>query len=287
MGERVFLLNKYQSKQRINWRILTGVTTAPEEIQPENIPRIFGNTAAVYYNGGSAAGESSGLDEQHGEGGEEKPGGGGGSWSGECVCEKINDATNDSCCIGGFDCETGRIIEIQRKGDPQPLPPTECEPDIPTPTPEDPLVKLMQSNCINTKYGVRWCLKSEASGVATAFSAEGVSRTCPTAKNCNTYTYSRKIGNLNVKYESSCKSCSLCSGCIHIVACEIITSPNKITQEVIDYYKQNMKKRYFIKDGKIYDACDPYGQPPTECVEMCDEDGNKYQVCGDGSITAL
>lgn len=284
----VILSNKYQSKNRKNFREITGLGEVTEKIYPDNMPRIFGNTAAVYYNGGSAAGESSGLDEQHGAGDDqEKPDGGGGSWDGECVCDKINDATSDSCCVSGFDCDTGRIVEIQRKGDPEPLPPTECEPDIPTPTPEDPLVKLMQSNCNNTQYGVRWCLKSEASGVATALSAEGVSRVCPTAKNCNTYTYSRVIGNLNVQYESSCKSCSLCSGCIHITACEIITNPNQITQEVIDYYKQNMKKRYFVKDGKIYDACDPYGTAPEECIEMCDANGNKYQVCGDGRITAF
>ena len=55
----------------------------------------------------------------------------------------------------------------------------------------------------------------------------------------------------------------------------------------LKWHEKNRARLLYASGGKLYNACDPYGEPPIDCVEMCDENGNKYRVCGDGSITAL
>ena len=111
---------------------------------------------------------------------------------------------------------------------------------------------------------------------------------CKNANRCNIYTDSRTISGLGVGYTRSCKSCSLCSGCASVIACNPITDISQVNQEIIDYYSsQSRVKRYFKKDGKFYNACDPYGDPPISELTLCNSDGDQFKINGDGSITPL
>ena len=62
---------------------------------------------------------------------------------------------------------------------------------------------------------------------------------------------------------------------------------NSPTQQKLQNFVKHFLQ-YFVKDGKFYDACDQYGEPPSdEPIVMCDTDGNQYEVSPDGKITPL
>ena len=140
----VILGNKYQSKNRDNFRKITGLSEANEKIKPENMPRIFGGIGEVYFNGQSAAGQSTGNggDSGGGSGGSGGSGGGSGSGGGgssNCTCEKIDEIKDGliakPCCLSGVDCETGTPIKIQL--DPSETPIIPCETPKPPPPPTE------------------------------------------------------------------------------------------------------------------------------------------------------
>ena len=289
----VILGNKYQSKQRDNFRKIVGISDAYEKIAPENYERIYGSYNAVYFNGNTAASGSTG--QPNGGGGDDddpnKPGGGGGGGGGGglvCVCQEINaENITNPCCLSGTDCDTGEPVIVDFDSG-EPLKPEDCQPQIPTPTPENPLYKFMIGYCQNINDQYAYGLKSDAKGTAEALSAKRVAKTCENANRCNIYTTTATIANLGIRYTQSCKSCSLCSGCVAISACRMITDISQIDQEVIDYYAaQDRTKRYFKKDGKFYNSCDPYGDPPISELTLCNSDGDQFKINGDGSITPL
>lgn len=286
----VILGNKYQSKQRDNFRKIVGISDAYEKIEPENMERIYGKYNAVYFNGNTASSGSTG--QPNGGGGDDddpnKPNGGGGGGGLVCVCQEINaENITNPCCLSGTDCDTGEPIIVDFDSG-EPLKPEDCQPPIPTPTPQNPLYKFMISNCQNTGAKYAYGLKSEAADIATALSAQAIGDVCKNANRCNIYTTTKTIANLGVPYTQSCKSCSLCSGCASVVACTYITDISQINQEIIDYYSaQSTVKRYFKKDGKFYNSCDPYGDPPVSELNLCNSNGDQFKINGDGSITPL
>lgn len=291
MANKVILGNKYQSKNRAYIRKIAGIDETNEPISPENMERLYGKYNAVYFNGNTAASGSTG--QPNGGGGDDddpnKPGGGGGGGGGlVCVCQEINaENITNPCCLSGTDCDTGEPIIIDFDSG-EPLKPEDCQPSIPTPTPQDPMYKFMIGNCQNTNGKYAYGLRSEAADIATALSAQAIGDICKNANRCNIYTQNKNIANLGIPYTQSCKSCSMCSGCTLITACNPITDISQINQEIIDYYSaQNKTKRYFKKDGKLYNSCDPYGDPPVSELNLCNSDGDRFKINGDGSITPL
>lgn len=302
----VILGNKYQSKNRDNFRKITGLSEANEKIKPENMPRIYGGIGEVYFNGQSAAGSSTGngggstgTTDPNGGGGSGGSGSGGGSGgsggSSECQCETLTDAlivNGIPCCVNGVDCEDGKPIQIQL--DPNGgVPILPCDDPMPKPTPEDPVFKLAVANCQNEDPAPIFTQESGAASAASALSAayleKYIQENCPNAPNDTKYTRQSKIGFTDIKYTESCIYWSIhCSGCVYIVVCAVIENDNQITDEMREFYSKNKKKQYFVKDGKFYDACDPYGTPPSDDpIIMCDENGNQYSVSPDGNIKSL
>lgn len=301
----VILGNKYQSKNRDNFRKITGLSEANEKIKPENMPRIYGGIGEVYFNGQSAAGSSTG--NGGGSTGTTDPNGGSGSGGGssgsgggsECQCETLPDAlivNGVPCCVAGVDCEDGKPIQVQLdpNGDGEPILP--CETPPPPPYGGDDTIVINWHNLHCGKYfSNEYFLADMGSGAGVAEEAlqqsldtylcitscggmsAGDKRDLSTAtKNGKTFQYYSK----QVAQSEQCGTWT--------AYCNVITSPSKTQYDAaLKNWGKNAAIQYFVKDGKFYDVCDPYGKPPIECVEMCDEDGNKYQVCGDGKITEL
>lgn len=325
----VILSNKYQSKNRDNFRKITGLSEANEKIKPENMPRIYGGVGVVYFEGQSAAGSSTGeggddtgIIDPNGSssnagggnsGGGNSGGGdaGGGDagdtgFNGECECVEVS--TDGGCCISGKDCETGNPIKIQLTPSDDPV--ISCD-AAPNPT-TDPLGYVIivypyprGDNCKNillfpggdiqgafdagvTAGGM--CLVNivnnsdcrNLSWKQTGDKVNVVQRQIGTPQGYVSYTEYRKFYKWecsNMTGTSSSSSASL----------RIETNPNSNNyKEAVNAYNKNKSKNYFIKHGKFYDVCDPYGQPPSsEPITMCDENGNQYEVSPDGKITKL
>lgn len=322
----VILGNKYQSKNRDNFRKITGLSEANEKIKPENMPRILGGIGEVWFNGQSAAGSSTGSGggdtgkEDPNEQGEENGGGSGGGGSGgesgggggdnPMICEAVSvsdDHADKACAVKGRDCETGQEIVIQKDGnntmpcDTPPNPQTDpngyvviaypypygdgCQNIMLFPSGDiqgaydaaataggDCLVKHVNENKDGCSY-IKW--------LQTGDQIDGTERWIWTPQGNVSYVDNVKF------YRWECGWATRSGGAQADLS--VNTDPNSQAYiNAVNAYNQRKRKNYFIKDGKIYDACDPYGTPPSsEPITMCDDDGNQYEVGADGKIKAL
>ena len=322
----VILSNKYQSKNRDNFRKITGLSEANEKIKPENMPRIYGGIGEVYFNGQSAAGSSTGdggddtgIIDPNGSSGNAggnaggdaggDAGGGDAGFNSECECVEVS--TDGGCCISGKDCETGNPIKIQIK-------PSD-EPAIPCDVPPNPVTDPLGYVIVVYPYPSRGndcknILLFPGGDIQGAFDA-GVTaggmclvnivnnqetETCPyinwiqvgdkigvtqrgisTPQGYVSYTEYRKF------YKWDCGSWTRTGS--SSASLRIETNPNsQAYKDAVNAYNKTKSQNYFIKDGKFYDVCDPYGQPPSsEPIVMCDTNGNQYSVSPDGQITPL
>ena len=301
----VNLSNKYQSPERRYIRQIGGIDETSPKMTAENLERQYGGVGEVWFQGNSAAGQSTG--DGGGTGSGENPnGGGGGSGGGggfdQCFCVDIQEAESVvgiPCCITGQSCETGETIKIQTNPNNAPTTPLPCE------EPQPPSL----DDCNNVIFKIRdaggdrdyffgTLSENNLQAKCEEFANKHKWFDCPAGLELNAGTseiYSQNIicdgENLNVVYmvqaDYRCKSATYLQ---ELVYGYILSSPTdeQIAAAVANWIKTAKKtKQYFAKDGKFYDTCDPYGTPPIECVEMCDENGNKYRVCGDGSITKI
>lgn len=308
----VILGNKYQSKQRDNFRKITGLGEANEKIKPENMPRIYGGIGEVYFNGQSAAGSSTGsgggdtgTTDPNGNGGSGNGGSGDGGF-GECKCVEVS--LDGGCCISGKDCETGNPVKIQLT--PSNTPIISCD-TAPNPT-TDPLGYVIivypypyGDDCNNillfpggdiqgafdagaTAGGM--CLVNDVNNDDDCPNIEWIQlgdkidvnqRQINTPQGYVTYTEYRKF------YKWECNGWARTGS--SSASLRIETNPNSNNYKAaVNAYNKNKSKNYFIKDDKFYDVCDPYGTPPSsEPIKMCDENGNQYEVSPDGKITPI
>ena len=302
----VILGNKYQSKSRDNFRKIVGISAANEKIKPENMPRIFGGIGEVYFNGQSAAGQITGNGGGSGSG-ENPNGGGGGSGgggNGQCVCENIDEIGSGliatPCCIYGMSCETGTPIKIQLQ--PSETPTIPCEQPKPPPKddPDTIIIKWEKRNGFSTPITYEYELATMDNGAGAANSAiqQSVDSFRSNVSACgavsNVHCQITSTFSNNGKSFEYCRTMSFntenCS--VNSVSVDIM----RATTAGDSYYnaglenwnKKNQQKQYFVKNGKFYNACDPYGEPPSEePITICDTDGNQYSVSPDGKITPI
>lgn len=307
----VILGSKYQSKNRDNFRKITGLSEANEKIKPENMPRIFGGIGEVWFQGNSAAGQStgdgggSGSGENPSDGGSGSGGGGSGSGGGvsQCICVDISEAEGVigiPCCITGQSCDTGETIKIQTNPNNEPVPPLPCE------EPQPPSL----DDCNNVIFGIRdaggmrdyffgTLSENNLQAKCEEFAYKNQGFDCPAGLELNAGTSETRSENIicngetlsvvvSVRADYRCKTANYQQ---ELVYGNILLSPTseEIAAAVENWKKTATKtKQYFAKDGKFYNTCDPYGEPPSdEPITICDTDGNKYSVSTDGKITTL
>ena len=128
----VNLSNKYQSPERRYIRQIGGIDETSPKISVENYERIFGQPGIVWVAGNNPASETTGEPDWNNccDKGEPKP-----DPEPEpspepdpdpdpdpdnpYLCECVNVGHKNAtayCCVSGKDCESGRIIRIQRRG---------------------------------------------------------------------------------------------------------------------------------------------------------------------------
>lgn len=300
----VILGNKYQSKNRDNFRKITGLSEANEKIKPENMPRIFGGIGEVWFQGNSAAGQSTG--DGGGSGSGENPnGGGGGSGGGvyQCICVDISEAESVvgiPCCITGKNCETGEPIQIQTNPNNDPAPPLPCEePQPPSLDDCNNVIFYIRDAGGDQDYFFGTLSENNLQAKCEEFANKHKWFDCPAGLELNAGTseiYSQNIvcnGETlsvvyNVRADYRCKTATYQQ---ELVYGYILLSPtnDEIAAAIENWKKTATKtKQYFAKDGKFYDTCDPHGEPPSdEPITICDENGNQYKVSPDGKIKAL
>lgn len=326
----VILSNKYQSKNRDNFRKITGLSEANEKIKPENMPRIYGGVGEVYFEGQSPAGSSTGngggdtgIIDPNGSNGSNGSNSGGGDagggdagggdagdtgFNGECECVEVS--TDGGCCISGKDCETGNPIKIQLNPSDDPIISCDAAPNPST----DPLGYVIIVYPYPSGNNCKNILLFPSGDIQGAFDA-GVTAggmclvnsvnnqeidTCPyinwinvgdkiniTTKSINTPQGYIQYTDYRKWYAWDCGSWRVTGS--SSASLRIETNPNsKSYKDAVNAYNKTKSKNYFIKNGKFFDVCDPYGTPPSsEPIIMCDENGNQYEVSPDSKIKAL
>ena len=298
----VNLSNKYQSPERRYIRQIGGIDETSQKISAEDLPRQLGGIGEVWFQGNSAAGQSTGNGGGTGSG--ENPSGGGGSGGGsnECLCVDISEAgsvVGVLCCITGKSCETGEPIKIQTNPNNDPEPPLPCEePQPPDLNDCDNVIFQIRDTGGNEDYFFGRLSENNLEQKCEDFAHEHQWFDCPSVLKLNDSTSYTVQTDFICKKEtlsvvSSVHSDFRCKSATYLqelVYGSIVASPtaDEIAAAVANWIKTAKKtKQYFANNGKLYDTCDPYGTPPIECVEMCDDNGNRYRVCGDGSITKI
>ena len=297
----VILGNKYQSKQRDNFRKIVGISDAYEKIAPENYERIYGSYNAVYFNGNTAASGSTG--QPNGGGGDDddpnKPGGGGGGGGGG-VCECVDISADllgkdNICCLNGFDCETEKPLQLLLDDSDYFKADIDCQDDIENGSNAQVIfgvggTGVTEGCCRNSTSSYYQCLTLQQA-LSLFNSMKGrVSSTCPGTSSVLTDTNTTTETNGGawrgtLEYRENHAKISGCSNQNYNRNVSIrIYSNGNYCQNIIE---NPNKSKFFLNNGKFYNMCDPYGNPPTECITMCDSEGNRFEVCGDGSITPL
>lgn len=300
----VILGNKYQSKQRDNFRKITGISDANEKIKPENMPRIFGGIGEVWFQGNSAAGQSTGDGGGSGSG-ENPSGGGGGSGGGvsQCICVDISEAESVvgiPCCITGQNCETGEPIQIQTNPNNDPEPPLPCEePQPPSLDDCNNVIFEIRDAGGNTDYFFGTLSENNLQAKCEEFAYKNKWFDCPAGLELNAGTSETDSRNIicngetlsvvvMVQADYRCKTATYQQELVY--GNILLTPTNEEIAAAVENWKKTATKtkQYFAKDGKFYNTCDPYGEPPSdEPITICGADGNQYSVSPDGKITAL
>ena len=307
----VFLGNKYQSKQRENIRKIAGIGENNDKIEVENKQRILGQTGTAWVAGNSAASETTGDPETNDCCNKEpkkpdpdpkpdpKPDPDPDPDPDDpykCDCVSVGHSNAAAyCCVSGKDCETGRTIRVQRRGGNTK---GDCDEYRPIP----------YGDCLYRVYSSI----SEIEDIYSGF--DGLQAAVETQLQVG-------MSKQEEKYQCKSSSCSKCEGATwelffertntHTcggqsaeITTKVMHGTNKCTpfgassgfarvssqsdyQKYLEWHEKNRARLLYASGGKLYNACDPYGEPPIECVEMCDENGNRYRVCGDGGITPL
>ena len=307
----VILGNKYQSKQRANFRKIAGIYENSEKIEVENKERILGQTGTAWVAGNSASSETTGTTDTNDCCNKEpkntepndpndpnaptapntpndpdNPDNPDNPYQCECVDVGSPNADN-ACCVSGKECEAGRTIRVQRRGGN-----TAADCELP------PLYGECTTAVIHFVWtgGEMWKLTTIEkvaddidSGIEENFNKAVKYLGGGDVQNERTETTTSTVrcgGEIyKIPYTKAKRGFVVGKGWANSTA-SFINNPDltSYNRGLANWDKPILK---YIQNGKIYDACDPYGEPPIDCVEMCDENGNKYRVCGNGKITPI
>ena len=286
--------NKNQSDIRKNLTNILGLTETEKKLTVKNSERILGSNGAFYFGGSDPqTGQGGGCkcndhpqnpsEEQGGGGGESGSGGdSGGGGAGECDSEEISE-NSTACTVTGYDCETGQAVRVQLRGggaiddcgygD-------ECS--------QMETWSVMHYNGMtqcggdnNDKEIDEVCIFAEEKNILLQSAKEKAQKL---VNSCAGFEVSTRIESDGLIQWNFIKNrygqVFICIIQKKSNTCSIVGCENRKK-----YFPK--EEQYFIKQNQIYNACDPYGEPPQECIDMCDSNGNKYRVCGNGNITKL
>lgn len=311
----VNLSNKYQSPERRYIRQIGGIDETSEKMTAENLERQYGGVGEVWFNGQSAAGSSTGggggdtgTTDPNGDGGSGGGSGGGGSGgggsggggsggggSGGGVCDCVEISPAGGCCVTGRDCETGQKLQLQLQPSDRPIFPCQIPP--PPPYGGDDTIVISWRNFHCGQYGsTEYLLADMDSGAGVA--EEALQQSLDTflcitgcggmsAGDKQSLVNPSKNGKSFQYYREQVVKSEQCGQ--WTAYCNVILEPNEQQYNAaLENWGKNKAIQYFVKDGKFYDVCDPYGKPPrSEPITMCDENGNQYSVSPDGTITKI
>lgn len=303
----VNLSNKYQSPERRYIRQIGGIDETSEKMTAENLKRQYGGVGEVWFQGNSAAGSSTGggggdtgTTDPNGQGGGGSGGsgggsGGGGSGGGSGVCECVEVSLAGGCCVSGYDCETGQKIQLQLQPSGSPIFPCQIPPPPPYGGDDTIVIEWKDINC-GSYFTTHYELADMDGGAGVAEDALQQSlNTYLCILSCGAMSAGDKVGlataSKNGKsfqyYREQIVQSEQCGN--FAAYCNVIIQPNQQQYNAaLENWGKNAALQYFVKDGKFYDACDPYGKPPrSEPITMCDNNGNQYSVSPDGTITKI
>ena len=292
--------NKNQSKIRKNLTNILGLTEIEEKITVKNSDRIFGNVGSFYFgNTDPATGENKGCNcDDHPDNNDNNDNDNNDNDNQhECECYEVG-THGDPCCTTGRDCETGREVKVWRRGG-SAMP---CETSTPPPKPAS-------ENCqqfIVSSYGddewefYQFASVKEIQSVVNTALEECIQNNFNFVSrfpHCNPQS-PQPYGNPEIYDITDCGETvqltlqkSIIDGSCprsNNVTWKKINEATQLEYDLaVENLNKNAPKQYFAKGGKFYNACDPYGEPPKDCIDMCDSQGNKYRVCGNGNITKL
>ena len=304
--------NKNQSDIRKNLTNILGLTETEEKLTVKNSERILGSQGAFYFGNNPQTGEPDGCGcgnhpqnpngDGDGDGGNGDGDGDGGNGDGdgdgddnpyECECVEVSDNLKNPCCVSGYDCQTGQTINLQRRGGGA----IECKEPPPYGGASTVVIRFNKAVAFNQPQVQVYKLseiESAAGAAAAAMSESQQSFISVMGGRCGgttgmsdcTYQNAQKNG-VSVRYCSRqviyFKSCTAQTSTVNI-----ILNPNETQyNQALANWKKEQTAQYYSENGKIYNACDPYGEPTQDCIDMCDSSGNKYRVCGNGNITKL
>ena len=293
-----------QRKIGLNLSKIIGLKDTPEKMKPLNMERQKGGYNAVGYNAngqpcGCGNGDPNGG-SGNGNGGGSGGSGGGGSGGGgvvmPCVeCVTLAEAAamyatgEKPCCIsGGKDCDTGEDLPIclaencgggYGKGCNPPPPPNEsCETVVITYnklTGETPFTQWETVYLLST-------IDSAAGDLSNALqmSLDSIYSTCGSGNVDDENTVVQELyckGIITqITYKNNQRTRTQNCG-YHIASCNLISQPN-IAQYNLGLENWKKPSGKYLKNGKFYDAC---GIEQSDCITVCDENGNQYKICAD------
>ena len=301
-----------QRKIGVNLSKIIGLKDNAEKIQALNMDRQKGGYNAVYFNGRNAGTESGGTDPTctpcgggsggggSGGGGSGGGGSGGGGGGGDenCVEIALNTRPKDEC-VQGKDCETGASIGIH----PTEPPIYEC-PNPPKPECFNGYVAVVYP--YPYKQGVNDAQLASLDNIQGAFDA-AAEKGLEYAKKDEEEQYGSGGTFDIIKINETQRSISSCGVSYNYMeyrlfyvyhiggwdrtgsatASVVLTGLTQSTnyQQGLENFNKNKPRKYAIKNGKIVDMCG--NALPVDCIEMCDSNGNKYKVCGNGSVSGI
>lgn len=286
--------NKNQSQIRKNLTSILGLTETEEKLTVKNSERILCSNGSFYFggtdpqtgqDGGCGCNDHPNNPGGGGSGGDGGGSGGDGGGGSSVICDEEEIRSGSSACtLNGYDCETGQGVSLDRSGNGDGA----CD-DCSGDGNGKFVYQYYFSNGISEEVVIN--TKTMCGSIDTAKSLFNAGRgkvdsnvaVCGEKNviaDIDTLEYSETRGLIGqLVYRVQGRQCN-----------------GKIIYTIVSVNGQNFcdgtepcanSKNYFTKNGKIYNACDPYGEPPQDCIDMCDSQGNKYRVCGNGNITKL
>ena len=290
MQEYLDIDNENQSKNRVNWVKISGLRKINPLIKPVNSERLIGGYAAVFYNGNTTETQSTKTG-----GSNDNPSGGGDDPSNppfkpepfdpkKCDTVKIGDifdmlSGDDACNIKGKNCKTGENENLNTRGNTE------------------------NNNCDGS--GCNSGGENNSAWVVYFYSSKVGGKSY--------YICGNAAAALSIFEELKGEVDSGISGCGET---EILSDDNTITDKggSAIYFKRGINcnnnqtitlqarvsfsshnctgleqcvnpKKSYIENGLIV-SCDDKDNK-TECMTMCDENGDTYTICVDenGDIT--
>ena len=296
--------NKNKSDIRKKLTNILGLTETEEKLTVKNSERILGSQGAFYFGNNPQTGETDGCgcgnhpqnpngdgdgDGDGGGGDGQGDGGGGDDNPYECECVEILDTLKNPCCVSGKDCDTGQGLNLRFKGGGGMDCPTPPQPDWS----DTVVITWVEYTGVSSPSITHFELGTvdAAAALCEEFRNKSVESfrskvtSCGSVSNVECSTYATLPNGEKYCYETEFKT-DQC-GYFHTITNVILHPSEHQYNAALDSWKKRQTAQYYSENGKIYNACDPYGEPPQDCIDMCDSKGNKYRVCGNGNITKL